>query len=196
MKLILMAFSLLSLSGCSKHIVNVSTAVDPAYTISSPALIAVIVPEHPTIKERQLGVTLKNELCKNGFTLAVTVDQANYVLGLSTENQSFQSGFSTRNTMIGSYSRANIVNNTVAYLHLFDAKNFVSGNRLAIWEGTVSAHAKVFSVYEPIMFKSAIRNIGSTVDKPYKLSRWDLKAAKKAKPCYQPAMKPITLSTE
>lgn len=187
-----LALTLACLGGCDKYAVKVTTAADPAYTLHKAQPIYVVLPKPSSIKERQLAVTLKNELCRSGFTLAPDMEHASYVLGLSFQREEFQFGSTTTAVAVTpsfaiGKTTPNMVRNAIANLYVFDSKQYMSGERLTIWEGQALAPKRVFDVYEPIIFSSVLKNFGATTDRPFKLRRSELKAAKLDSGC-RPAL--------
>lgn len=171
LKIVFLSVLAVTVTGCKKHTAWIATAVDPTFVLSKSEPVYVSTPEDSSVRERQLAVTLKNELCRNGFTLTPTIDEAKYVLGLGFEKQSYQAGFTTQATFAGTRSRFDIVNNSSASVYLFNASDYIKNKRFILWEGNVSARKRVFQVYEPIIFKNVLDHYGANFDRNTKLDK-------------------------
>ncbi len=143
-KIILVLCLNLFFTGCSKHLVSVTTANDPTRILAKSEPIFVALPSDSSIRERQLALTLKDSLCRNGFVVVPFIEQSKYVMALAFNKQSFLSGYTTRETLVGSVSTVNIVDNSIANITLFDTPEFMVGKNIALWESSVLARKKAF----------------------------------------------------
>lgn len=167
------------LSGCKTHTAFVSSSVDPTVVLEKTAPIFVTLPERPTIRERQLVVALREEMCRSGFNLAPSLDESKWTMGLSFSRRTYEFGSRSSavaipvgNTavVLGS-STPQIHSESAAFLYLFRSEDVAAGKPLSVWEGSISSASRVFSVYEPTIFHNVLRNFGKNIERPTKLSK-------------------------
>lgn len=175
---IILAMLTVFLTACSHHSVYVSAAVDPAYSPSKTDPIFLTLSNDPTIKERQLVMVLKEELCRNGFNVVASVDSSKWTLGLSYERETYQFGSTSSAIVIpgniprvlGS-SKPNIVTDSRIYLYLFKSDSYKASHPVSVWEGIVSSNDSVFQAYRPVIFKNVLDVFGQNLESQVRLSK-------------------------
>lgn len=170
MRIIVAAALALLLAGCSHHDAFISSGVDENVVISKTDPVHVVIPARPTIRERQLVGTFREELCRGGWTLVDTPAQARWVFGFSMDNDERVFGSETSGFMVsGAFfatSRPTTHTTSTARIFAIPASEFQSKEALTVWEGSVSAERTVFQVYQPIIFKGLVDQIGKNYDAP------------------------------
>jgi len=138
--------------------------------ISKSDPVHVVLPSRPTIRERQLVGTFRDELCRGGWTLVETPAQARWILGFSMDNDERVFGTETSGFIVSgaffSTSRPTTHTTSTARVFAIPASEFQSKEALTVWEGAISAERSVFQVYQPIIFKGLVDQIGKNHDAP------------------------------
>lgn len=145
--------SVLLLSGCGFFALRVSlrSQQDPAYAPSKSDPIALVLPDNPSIQDRQIDPAFRRQLIRSGFTL-VEPTQAKWVIGISTRETTYFSGMKTAAFAIGGgstaagfgSSQAEYTSDITIYCWLFPAKEFLEGKRVAIWMATETTSSDDF----------------------------------------------------
>jgi hypothetical protein len=173
------AFVLVILSGCGHIHAYVDAAVDPSFAPKKSDPVYVILSPKSSIRERQLLVPLRNELCRSHFNVVDDLAKSEWALGLAADRQTFDTGVTSSAVqvmgtplVVGSAHR-NTQTNQFAYLYLFKSSDLASQKPVTVWEGQVSAENRDFNEYEQTIFKGLLDVYGTNysdetnIDKGY-----------------------------
>ena len=146
MRWICVLLSLL-LSACGMR-VALHGELDPAYAPAKSDSVAMVLPDNSSIADRQVYATLLRGLKNAGFQL-VDVQDAKWILGVGTHNDTIFSGISSSGLGVantfggvgvvsGSFgsSKAEYESKLTIYCWLYSGAEFRAGKRLPAWGGT------------------------------------------------------------
>lgn len=165
--LLVLAFPLL---GCTTVNVALEGEVDPAFSPKTSA-VAVVLPDDPTIEERQLLPVLQDQLAKSGYTVT-DASLAVWMLGIGTRRDVQFAGYSTSGgvtaTKIGdvivgsdsSQSKAEYKKTVLINLWLFHAAEYREGKRITVWEGSESTDLNTFHAEPALLVAGLIKIVG------------------------------------
>lgn len=166
----------LFLFGCRRYAAYVYSGVDPNYSPVKSDPIFIVLPNKPSIRERQFLVDLKSELKKNKFNIVENKKKSKWILGLSLKRRILEFGGNTTAVSITPKSAVaettpNVFERVTIYLYLFDTKDFIEGNLLSIWEGSVSSTEGVFKRYKHSMLKNLLDVFGTNYDRNTRIDK-------------------------
>jgi len=136
---VIVPLSAVLLSACSLRAAFVGQ-LDPAYAPKKADPIALVLSDHPSIADRQVFPVVREELVKSGFKL-VEPSQASWILGVSTNNETYFSGIKTTKISFGFSEAQTTIQNARSssiYFWLFPAGPYRDGKRIAVWDGVES----------------------------------------------------------
>jgi hypothetical protein len=148
--------------------------LDPAYAPKKADPIALVLSDNPSIQDRQVFPLVKEELVKSGFKL-VDPNQATWILGVSTHDDTYFSGIKTTKISFGSTEAQQTIENSRSsslYFWLFAAGPYRDGKRLAVWGGVESVNPDDFSKHPDAFVRALIEIYGKNFyDESERLSK-------------------------
>jgi hypothetical protein len=170
---IILLLSAVLLSACSLRAAFMGQ-LDPAYAPKKADPIALVLSDNSSIQDRQVFPLVKEELIKSGFKL-VEPNQATWILGVSTHNDTYFSGVKTTKLSFGSSEARLTIQNARSsslYFWLFPAESYRNGKRMAVWGGVESVDPDDFSKHPEDFVRALIEIYGKNFyDQSERLSK-------------------------
>jgi hypothetical protein len=169
----------LALAGCSNHHAVLSTAVAPGKMPSRADPIYLTTPEHPTIAEQKAEFTLRDALCRNGYTLVPEPKRArwqlSYRVATSTDPSDRPITYSAGRAMLlgpaAAIEYGDPESRTTETLLLTEPG--ADGVPVPVWQGEARTTEKEAAIYAPVIHKVLLDQFGkdfqgrATLSKPY-----------------------------
>ena len=165
-----MLFLAIPLFGCTSVNVALEGEVDPALSPKSSP-VAVVLPDNPTIEERQIYPVLLGELSQDGYTVT-DPSLAVWILGVGTRRDVQFAGYSMSGgvvtTKIGDLAisggnaqgNAEYKNTVLINLWLFHAADYRNGKRVSVWEGSETTDLETFHTYPKLLVSGLLKILG------------------------------------
>lgn len=160
----------LPLFGCTSVNVALEGEVDPALSPKTSP-VAIVLPDNPTIDERQIYPVLLDQLSKDGYTVTEP-GLAVWVLGVGTRRDVRFAGYSMSGGMVttkigdvaesagNSQATAEYKNSVLINLWLFHAADYRDGKRAAVWEGSETTDLKTFHSQSALLVGGLLKILG------------------------------------
>lgn len=158
------------LIGCTTVNVALEGELDPALSPRTSA-VAVVLPDNPTIEERQIYPILLRQLTDSGYTITAP-NLAVWILGVGTRRDVQFAGYTmsggVATTKIGAISIgesgaqgiAEYKDTVLINLWLFHASDYNRNKRVPVWEGSESTDMSTFHKQSKLLVEGLVKILG------------------------------------
>lgn len=179
---------LFTLTGaCKSYIAHVYSGIDPAVILSKSDPIFFVLPDNPSIRERNVAVFLKDELLRNGFnvvedkqssvwTMSFAIDRQTYTIGSTSKSSGLAVGFDVHGVPLAtgtSRTKTSYVQQTdvMVFLHLLNTSDVRMEKPIIVWEGSVRTALSVFKEHPNGTIKALLDKFGRNFESTTKVYR-------------------------
>lgn len=184
---LLLFFSMLT-GACNKsYVAHVYSGIDPTIKLSKTDPIVFVMPDNPSIRERNVAVLLKDELLRNGFnivedkqssvwTMSFAIDRQTYTIGSTSRSSGLAVGFGIHGVPLAtgtSHTKTSYVQQTdvMVFLHLLNTSDVRMEKPIIVWEGSVRTALSVFKQQPNGTIKVLLDKFGRNFESTTKVYR-------------------------